>query len=185
MSEERLGVAMGKIQSAIETNQSVSVDVPTTGWYASQSVVPTLKAPHELFALSNRPLVQVPASTPDAHMPLIEELDPAAFFVWGYYEVLCDPWLGLGPTICPPIPEYGGRFSYPFVYSDSEVFPSQNAFDWSPTDFVWRRLGRDLPPTTGRTEPAALTVMVWEGTQSTLADTQAAIDIVASIALAP
>jgi hypothetical protein len=159
---------------------TLTVSSPPEDWYAAASVVPALRSPHELFAFSNRPLQQVPPATEENH-PAIGELDSAAMFIWGYYEVLGDP--EIGDPSRPPIPDYS-RYSLPFAYNDSEAFPSQSAYDWSPTNFIWRRIGLDLPPNAQRAQRAALTVMVWEGTTSSVDDVSVAASILSSVAVA-
>jgi hypothetical protein len=165
--------------SAAGEGFQLRVSYPATGWYAAASVVPALRSPHELFAFSNRPLQEVPA-TSDQNRPLIGQLDSASMFIWGYYEVFADP-----ETKDPnpaPIPDYS-RFSFPFEYAESQAFPSQSAYDWSASDFVWRRVGLNLASNPRRPRPAALTVMVWEGTASTASDVTAVEAVLSSVAV--
>jgi hypothetical protein len=164
-------------QAANGSAFALSASLPAAGWYTAPSVVPALHSPHELCAISNRPLQQVPP-TSELNHPAIEPLDAAAIFLWVYYEVLGDP--AIDDPERPPIPDYA-RYSYPFVYSESEVFPVQPVYDWDHTRFVWRRVGRNLPPTAARPQPTALTVMIWEGVQAKANDLQAARTTVASI----
>jgi hypothetical protein len=154
----------------------MTVAVPEEGWYAAPSVVPALRSPHELTAISNRPLQQVPA-TSEQNTPAISALDAAGYLIWVYYEIQGDPLIDDQER--PPIPDYS-RFSYPFVYSESQLFPPQVDYGWS-SAILWRRVGLNLAPTTQRPEPAALTVMIWEGTSASAGDVQAAEDIVGSV----
>jgi hypothetical protein len=168
---------MLETETATGDGFAVNAKYPTVGWYAAPAVVPALRSPHELCAISNRPLKIVP-STSEENRPAIDELDPASMFIWVYYEVLGDPVIG-DPTR-PPIPDYS-RFSYPFVYRESEVFAAQTAYNWSSSSFQWRRVGLNIAPTASRPQPTALTVMVWEGTKSSAADVSATDAIVRSI----
>jgi hypothetical protein len=166
-------------QTAQGDGFGLSLECPTSGWYTAPSVVPALRSPHELLAVSNRSLKQVPI-TSEENRPAIDDLDPSSFFIWVYYEVLGDPVIG-DPSK-PPIPDYS-RFSYPFVYSESQVFPAQTAYDWNSSDFIWRRVGRNLAPTLSRPQPAALTVMVWEGTNTSASDARTTEAIVESVSV--
>ncbi len=47
----------------------------------------------------------------------------------------------------------------------------------------WRRLGHNLAPTVRRPEPAALTVMIWEGTSASADDVDAVEAMVASVSI--
>lgn len=51
-------------QTAQGSGFGMTVAVPEEGWYAAPSVVPALRSPHELTAISNRPLQQVRFSSP-------------------------------------------------------------------------------------------------------------------------
>lgn len=159
---------------------AISAEYPASAWYVAPSVVPALHSPHELGSISNRPLQQVPASS-EENRPAVDLLDAAAVYVWIYYEVLGDP--SIGDASRPPIPDYSG-FSYPFEYNESQVFPAHAAYDWDPAVLTWRRLGRNLPPNVQRAQPAALTVMVWEGTRASVEDVRAAEAIVKSVSVA-
>jgi hypothetical protein len=165
--------------TAVGDGFTVSLSYPDSGWYVAPSVIPALRSPHELFALSNRTLEKIP-STSEANQPLIQDLDAGSYFIWGYYEVLGDPVIG--DPARPPIPDYS-RFRYPFAYRDSEVFPAQSAYDWDASKFLWRRVGLNLAPSAARPQRAAFTVMIWEGTSTAAADVRAAEAIVASVSV--
>ena len=79
----------------------------------------------------------------------------------------------------PPIPDYS-RYSYPLVYGESQVFPAHLDYGWR-SGLIWRRVGHNLAPSAARPEPAALTVMIWEGTGVSAADLHAAQAIVGSV----
>jgi hypothetical protein len=103
--------------------------------------------------------------------------------IWIYYEVLGEV---LGNPVIPdperpPIPDYS-RFSYPLAYRESEVFPVQLDYAWG-SGLVWRRVGRNLAPTSARPERAALTVMIWEGKNGSAEDLRAAESVVASVSV--
>jgi len=154
------------------------VQYPETGWYAASSVVPALHSPHELCVISNRRLRQVPA-TSEQNTPDISALDAAGYLIWFYYEMLGDS--AIRDPQRPPIPDYR-RYSYPLVYSDSQVFPAQLKYDWS-EQILWRRLGHNLAPTARRPEPTAITVMIWEGIRASVQDLHAAEAMVASVSI--
>jgi hypothetical protein len=170
-------------QTAAGNGFRLSIDCPAAGWYVAPKVVPNLYSPHELCAISNRPLRQVPI-TSEQNTPDLSALGPSGCLIWIYYEVLGEV---LGDPVTqdperPPIPDYG-RYSYPLVYSESQAFPVQLRYDWS-ADILWRRLGHDLAPTARRPKPAALTVMIWEGTRATADDLHAVEAMVGSVAIA-
>lgn len=157
----------------------LAVDYPENGWFAASSVVPALRSPHELSVLSNRPLLKAPV-TSQQNQPDLSNLDAAGLLIWIYYEVLGDPVIN--DPARPPIPDYS-HYSYPLVYSEAQVFPRGLDYEWS-SDLVWMRLGHNLPPNQQRPEPAALTVMIWKGTQASPGDLQATKDMVQSISAA-
>lgn len=157
----------------------LAVDYPENGWFAASSVVPALRSPHELSVLSNRPLLKAPV-TSQQNQPDLSNLDAAGLLIWIYYEVLGDPVIN--DPARPPIPDYR-HYSYPLVYSEAQVFPRGLDYEWS-SDLVWMRLGHNLPPNQQRPERAALTVMIWKGTQASPGDLQATKDIVQSISAA-
>ncbi len=68
------------------------------------------------------------------------------------------------------------------MYSQSQVFPVQLDYEWG-AKFVWRRVGHNLAPTTERPEPAALTVMIWEGLAASADDIHTAEAIVESVSV--
>lgn len=153
------------------------------GWYTASGVVPNLFSPHELCVISNRPLRRVPA-TSDQNRPDVSTLGTTGYLIWIYYEVLGEV---LGNPVIPdperpPIPDYS-RFSYPLAYSESQVFPVQLDYAWG-SGLVWRRVGRNLAPTSARAEPAALTVMIWEGKNGSAEDLRAVESVVASVSVA-
>jgi len=157
---------------------TLSVEYPNTGWYTARGVVPALHSPHELCVISNRPLRQVPV-TSEQNIPDISALDAAGYLIWIYYEVLGDPVIGDPQR--PPIPDYS-RYSYPLAYSEAQLFPVQKKYEWS-NHILWRRVGHNLAPTARRPEPAALTVMIWEGTRASMNDVNVAEAMVASISI--
>jgi hypothetical protein len=167
-------------QAAAGPGFGLSVRYPLAGWHFAPGVVPALRSPHELCALSNRPLRTRPA-TSDQNTPDLSGLDAAGCLIWVYYEVLNDP--AIGDPARPPIPDYS-RYSYPLVYAESQVFPVRRDYAWG-ADLRWRRVGHNLAPTPARPEPAALTVMIWEGTRASAADLHAARVIVASVRIGP
>jgi hypothetical protein len=126
--------------------------------------------------ISNRRLREVPV-TSRLNRPDLNNLDAAGLLLWIYYEVYGDPVID-DPTK-PPIPDYS-HYSYPLVYSEAQVFPQQIDYEWS-SDLVWMRLGHNLPPNQQRPERAALTVMIWKGTQANAGDLQATRDMVKSV----
>jgi hypothetical protein len=158
----------------------LTVRHPSAGWDFASSVVPALRSPHELCAISNRRLRRQPANS-DENTPDVGGLGASGHLIWMYYEVRGDPVID--DPARPPIPDYG-RYSYPFVYSESQVFPAHVDYDWG-SDLVWRRVGHNLAPSAARPEPAALTVMIWEGTRVSAADLHAARAIVASVRVSP
>jgi hypothetical protein len=168
-------------QKAAGLGFDLTVKYPT-GWHVASRVVPNLYSPHELCAISNRPLRQVPA-TSDQNTPDVSAIDAKGYLIWIYYEVLGEV-LG-NPVIRdperPPIPDYS-RYSYPLVYSESQLFPMQLAYDWGP-DILWRRVGHNLTPTAQRPQHAALTVMIWEGTRTSADDLRAVEQVVASVSI--
>jgi hypothetical protein len=154
----------------------LTVRYPPAGWDFAPSVVPALRSPHELCAISNRRLRRLPA-TGDHNTPDVTALGVSGYLIWIYYEVRGDPVID--DPARPPIPDYR-RFSYPLVYSESQVFPTGVDYAWG-SDLIWRRVGHNLAPTPARPEPAALTVMIWEGARVSAADLRAAEAIVASV----
>lgn len=157
---------------------SLRVQYPPAGWDVAPRVVPALRSPHELCALSNRRLRILPRVS-DQNTPDVGGLGAAGCLIWIYYQVLGDPVID--DPARPPIPDYG-RYSYPLVYGESQVFPRRLDYDWGP-DLIWRRLGHNLAPSPARPEPAALTVMIWEGRRLPAADLRAARQIVTSVSV--
>lgn len=157
---------------------SLSVRYPRAGWDFAPRVVPALRSPHELCALSNRRLRALPV-TSDQNTPGIGGLDASGCLIWIYYEVLGDPVID--DPARPPIPDYS-RYSYPLVYGESQVFPPQLDYDWG-ANLTWRRLGHNLAPGPARPQPAALTVMIWEGRRLSVDDLRAAEAIVSSVSV--
>jgi hypothetical protein len=153
----------------------MTVQYPPAGWDFARSVVPALRSPHELCAISNRRLRRLPA-TSDENTPDVDGLGASGHLIWIYYQVRGDP--AIDDPAQPPIPDYH-RYSYPLVYGESQIFPRLD-YDWGP-DLIWRRVGHNLAPTAARPEPTALTVMIWEGTGVSAADLRAAQAIVASV----
>jgi len=125
--------------------------------------------------------------TSEQNTPDISALGATGYLIWIYYEILGKvPRGGPGNPVIrdperPPIPDYS-RYSYPLVYSESQVFPVQLDYDWS-EQILWRRVGHNLAPTARRPEPAAVTVMIWEGTRASAHDVDAAEAIVASVSI--
>lgn len=156
----------------------LSVRYPQAGWHVAPSVVPALRSPHELCALSNRRLRTLPA-TSDQNTPDVSGLDASGCLIWMYYEVLNDP--AIDDPARPPIPDYN-RYSYPLVYSQAQVFPRRRDYAWG-AELTWRRAGHNLAPVPARPDPAALTVMIWEGTRASADDLRAAAAIVASVSV--
>ena len=165
-----------RTRTAAGNGFTLTVGYPENGWFAAPSVVPALRSPHELCVLSNRHLQKAPV-TSQQNQPDLGNLDAAGLLIWIYYEVYGDPAIN-DPTR-PPIPDYS-HYSYPLVYSEAQVFPRQVDYEWS-SDLVWMRLGHNLPPNQQRPERAALTVMIWQGTQASPGDLRATKDIVNSI----
>lgn len=158
----------------------LTVSYPLAGWDFAPSVVPALRSPHELCAISNRPLRRLPAAS-DQNTPDLGGLGAAGCLIWIYYEVRGDPVIA--DPARPPIPDYS-RYSYPLAYGEAQVFPPKLAYAWG-ADFVWRRVGHNLAPTPARPDPAALTVMTWEGPRLSAADRHAVGVIVASVRVGP
>ena len=158
---------------------NLTVEYPEAGWYVASGVVPNLYSPHELCVISNRPLRQVPV-TSEQNIPDVSALGAAGYLLWIYYEVLGE--VPGNPVTRdpqrPPIPDYS-RYSYPFVYSESQVFPGNQSY----SNLLWRRLGHNLGPTARRPEPAALTIMIWEGIRATAHDAHATEAMVASVSI--
>jgi hypothetical protein len=157
---------------------SVRVRVPPAGWDVAPRVIPALRSPHELCVLSNRRLRTLPV-TSDQNTPDVTGLGASGCLIWIYYEVLGDPVID--DPARPPIPDYS-RYSYPLVYGESQVFPPGVDYDWG-TSLIWRRLGYNLAPAPARPEPAALTVMIWEGRRLPAGDLRMARQIVTSVAV--
>jgi len=155
---------------------TLTVRYPPAGWDFAPSVVPALRSPHELCAISNRRLRRLPA-TSDQNTPDVGGLGASGHLIWIYYQVRGDPVID--DQARPPIPDYR-RYSYPLVYGESQIFPAGVDYTWG-ADLIWRRVGRNLAPTAARPEPAALTVMIWEGARVSAADLRAAEAIVASV----
>lgn len=164
------------IRTAAGNGFSLSVEYPPAGWDFAARVVPALRSPHELGALSNRPLRTLPA-TSDQNTPDVSALDGSGLLIWMYYEVLNDPVIN--DPARPPIPDYR-RYSYPLVYDEAQVFPRRRDYAWG-ADLIWRRVGHNLGSAPGRPDPAALTVMIWAGTRVAAHDLRAAEAIVASV----
>jgi hypothetical protein len=154
---------------------SLRVQYPPAGWDVAPRVVPALRSPHEMCALSNRRLRILPAVS-DQNTPDLSGLGPGGCLIWIYYEVLGDP--AIDDPARPLIPDYH-RYSYPLVYGESQVFPPLD-YDWG-EDLIWRRLGHNLRPDPARPQQAALTVMIWEGRRLATADLRTAKQIVTSI----
>lgn len=151
-------------------------------WHVASRVVPNLYSPHELCTISNRPLRQVPI-TSDQNRPDVSALGSKGYLIWIYYEVLGEV---LGNPIIrdperPPIPDYS-RYSYPLEYRESQLFPVQLDYEWD-SSLLWRRVGHNLSPTARRPEPAALTVMIWEGIRASADDLRIVEEIVASVSV--
>ena len=161
--------------TAVGAGFRLRVQYPPAGWDAAPRVIPALRSPHELCVLSNRRLRTLPAVS-EQNTPDVSGLGVSGCLIWMYYEVLGDP--AIDDPGRPPIPDYR-RYSYPLVYSESQVFPRLD-YDWG-EDLIWRRLGHNLAPVPGRPEPAALTVMIWEGRRLARADLRAAKQIVTSV----
>lgn len=157
---------------------SLRVRYPQAGWDIAPRVVPALRSPHELCALSNRRLRILPR-TSDQNTPDVDSLGPSGCLIWIYYQVLGDP--AIDDPARPPIADYS-RYSYPLVYGESKVFPPRLDYDWG-SSLIWRRLGHNLPPAKARPEPAALTVMIWEGRQLPASDLRAVQAIVTSVSI--
>lgn len=157
---------------------SLRVRYPPAGWDVAPRVVPALRSPHELCALSNRRLRILPRVS-EQNTPDVSGLGVAGCLIWIYYQVLGDP--AIDDPERPLIPDYR-RYSYPLVYGESQVFPPRADYAWG-TELTWRRLGHNLGPAPARPEPAALTVMIWEGRQLPAASLRAAQQIVASVSV--
>lgn len=157
---------------------SLRIQYPPAGWDAAPGVVPALRSPHELCALSNRRLRILPAVS-GQNIPDVGGLGASGCLIWIYYQVLGDP--AIDDPARPLIPDYS-RYSYPLVYGEAQIFPPRLDYDWG-TDLIWRRLGHNLPPTPARPEPAALTVMIWEGRRLNAGDLRAAREIVTSVSV--
>jgi len=155
---------------------TLTVRYPPACWDFAPSVVPALRSPHELCAISNRRLRRLPA-TSDQNTPDVGGLGASGHLIWIYYQVRGDPVID--DPARPPIPDYR-RYSYPLAYGESQIFPAGVDYAWG-ADLIWRRVGRNLAPTPARPEPAALTVMIWEGARVSAADLRAAEAIVASV----
>lgn len=156
---------------------SLRVRYPPAGWDVAPQVVPALRSPHELCALSNRRLRILPRVS-EQNTPDVSGLGAAGCLIWIYYQVLGDP--AIEDPERPPIPDYS-RYSYPLVYGESQLFPRLD-YDWG-ADLIWRRLGHNLRPVPARPEPAALTVMIWEGRRLPAADLRAVKQIVTSVSV--
>src|SRR5579862_7761250 len=105
---------------------SLHVRYPSAGWDVAPRVVPALRAPHELCALSNRRLRTLPV-TSDQNTPDVDDLGPSGCLIWIYYEVLGVPVID--DPARPPIHDYS-HYSYPLVYGESQVFPPHLDYDW-------------------------------------------------------
>src|SRR5579859_7038199 len=103
----------------------LTMGYPAAGWHAAPRLVPALRSPHELHALSNRPLRPLPL-TSDQNTPDVARLGPEGCLIWIYYEVLGDP--AIDDPAPPPIPDYS-RFSYPLDYAEAQVF-GQRDYEW-------------------------------------------------------
>lgn len=147
----------------------MGVDYPDD-WYFVASPVTSLVIPHQLFAVSNRPIVITAARSPISK-PSIRGLDSGALFIWSYYQVLGE----LDPTRTL-VPNYSG-YSLPLSYAESRAFPSTDARGWAPGQFIWRHIGFDQ-------FGVAVTVFIWEATQVGPGDIRKADAILHSIRVA-
>lgn len=165
------------IQAATGPGFTLSVRYPSAGWDFAPSVVPALRSPHELCALSNRPLRKLPAQSAE-NTPDVSGLGASGLLIWIYYEARNDQLIN--DRARPPIPDYS-RYSYPLVYGEAQVFPARD-YSWG-TDLIWRRVGHNLAPAPARPGPVAVTVMIWEGARVSAGDLRAAEAIVASVSV--
>lgn len=146
---------------------SVAVTYPDS-WSFAPNCVPNLIVPRQLFGLSNRPIQVTPPSMSQPR-PMLSTLDSGAMFIWSYYQVPGDP----NPDEPDVLPDYG-RYSLPLTYDESEVLPAYAAREWSPSQFLWRRIGFVNKNVT-------VTVWIWEGTSASFDDVQMAKQTVASV----
>lgn len=163
--------------TAAASSFALTVQYPES-WYQAASVVPWLRSPHELCAISSRPLQQVPSDS-EQNFPMVQALDASGYLIWICYQVFEDPTID--DPQHPLIPNYS-RFSYPFVYSEAELFPPQLDYEWN-RGLLWRRVGLNLSASLERPEEAALTVMFWEGSGASSFDVQSAEAIVESVSV--
>jgi hypothetical protein len=166
---------MAATRTAAGHGFTLSVRYPSAGWDFAQSVVPALRSPHELCALSNRPLRKLSARSAE-NTPDVSGLGASGVLIWIYYEMRNDPLIK--DPGAPPIPDYS-RYSYPLAYGEAQIFPARD-YSWG-TDLNWRRVGHNLAPVPARPEAVAVTVMIWEGVRVPAVDLRAAEAIVASV----
>ena len=146
---------------------SLSFSYPAD-WYQAAKPVPKLLVPRQLFGVSNRPIVSPPAASSQPR-PVIADLDPAAMFVWCYYQVPGDPV----PADPDPLVD-NGRFDLPLQYEQTIVAPAFAAREWDPSKFTRRRIGF-------RRGSIEVSVSIWEGTRASSADVDKAASVLESI----
>lgn len=140
-------------------------------WHFDDRPVPNLGIPRQLFAVSNRPIRKTPRKSAQPR-PMIHGLDPSALFVWCYAQAPGDP----DPANPDAVPDYSGA-RFPLRYRDSEVFPSYDAREWDPTQFLWRRIGFEEGG-------YAVTIWIWEGTRADAGDIDSVDELLASLEVA-
>lgn len=144
----------------------VSFEYPE-GWHTDTTPVTSLVVPRQLLAASNRPIRITPKST-DRSRPDLTSLDRRGILLWGYLQLPNDP-----EPFDGSLPEYASSGAA-MRYDGAEALPGFEARDWSPSDFLWKRIGRRLGD-------LAFTLWIWEGAQAIPSDIATARGIVNSL----
>ena len=138
---------------------TASVSVPA-GWDCTQTAVPNLVVPRQLFTLSNRSVETVPEGSLWPR-PMIDDLDSAAILIWCYYQRPGDPQ----SDDIDAVPDYPEAAA--IRWADTQPFGEGAQYTWDPTMFDWRRVGTTL------SDGTAVSVWIWAGADATPSDVQA------------
>lgn len=141
---------------------ALDLDVPD-GWDVVNRAVPALVVPREIFATSNRTIPVIRRSS-EQPRPGVQGLDREAVLLWCYYQAPHDP----DPSYLDPSPRWASYRPGLLSLTSSERRHDQDAREWSPHDFIWRRCGFCVGP-------LAVSFWIWEGADAAEA-TIAALD---------
>jgi hypothetical protein len=164
--EERITMDIVAENAAVKVHASIP-----EGWFFARKAVPKLVVPRELFVAATSELKATPSETSQPR-PWVQTLTASDMVVWCYHQRPEDP----DPLDPLAVPDYS-RFTLPLAYSESEVFPSTDAREWSPAVFLWRRIGFPLGS-------ARVSVWIWEGTRAQNEALQATERLLASVSAA-